>query len=44
MKEDIREDNTRKDTTNKDIREDHTNKDTRNNKKDLYYPMTFNKY
>lgn len=37
-------DNTRKDTTNKDIREDHTNKDTRNNKKDLYYPMTFNKY
>lgn len=37
-------DNTRKDTTNKDIREDHTNKDIRNNKKDLYYPMTFNKY
>lgn len=31
-------DNTRKDTTNKDIREN------RNNKKDLYYPMTFNKY
>ena len=33
-------DNTRKDQT----KEDHTNKDTRNNKKDLYYPMTFNKY
>lgn len=34
-----------KDPMKEDIKEDHTNKDTRNNnKRDLYYPMTFNKY
>ena len=33
-----------KDHTNKDTKEDPTNKDIRNNKRDLYYPMTFNKY
>ena len=41
-------DNTRKDTTNKDIREDpikdNTREDTRKGGRDLYYPMTFNKY
>ena len=35
---------TREDPTKEDIKKDITNKDTRNNKKDLYYPMTFNKY
>lgn len=36
MKEDPTKDNTKKDPMKEDIRN--------NNKKDLYYPMTFNKY
>lgn len=37
-------DNTKKDPMKEDIRKDTTKEDIRNNKKDLYYPMTFNKY
>ena len=44
-RKDPMKDNHIKDNTRKDTKEDNTNKDTRNNnKKDLYYPMTFNKY